>query len=66
MPPARLAASLAPHCALSRAQSLVVLPAAPRRYNADVFGRIYDVNGEAAIDDVSAGGSSFGVCAGDN
>lgn len=22
------------------------------RYNADVFGRIYDVNGEAAIDDV--------------
>lgn len=23
------------------------------RYNADVFGRIYDVNGEAAIDDVS-------------
>jgi hypothetical protein len=25
-----------------------------RRYNADVFGRIYDVNGEAAIDDVRA------------
>lgn len=30
---------------------------APCRYNADVFGRVYDVNGEAAIDDVSG----FGV-----
>jgi hypothetical protein len=31
---------------------------APCRYNVDVFGRVYDVNGEAAIDDVSV---VFGV-----
>lgn len=32
-----------------------VNPSGKPLYNADVFGRVYDANGEAAIDDVSVG-----------
>lgn len=45
------------HCAEPGGAGALILcwgvSCAACRYNADVFGRIYDVNGEAAIDDVS-------------